>query len=136
MDFVLEHSKSERTEAMKADFDRQAQLEQEVRFVIFSVILRDASCLGNLNEAQYQMIMPVSMDRNAVFYESFIFINTWVQYTTSAMSALVVMKKWSSWQRKLKFWVLKYVSDQSNLLLSFCLSILFLSFCHVCFVSW
>lgn len=51
--FSLEHCKSERTEAMKGNFDRHAQLQQEVRFAIFSLILREACCHGNVYEAQY-----------------------------------------------------------------------------------
>lgn len=48
--------------------------------------------------------------------------------------SLAVMKKGSSWKRKLKFWLLKYVSHQSNLLLSSCSSSLYLSFCNACSV--
>jgi exonuclease V len=51
MEFVLEHGKPERTEAMRAGSERHAQLEQEVSSAVL-VLLRDAS-LGNLNQTQY-----------------------------------------------------------------------------------
>jgi hypothetical protein len=49
MEFVLEHGKPERTEAMKAGSNRHAQLEDEVRPAFLVLPSRDC-CFGSILE--------------------------------------------------------------------------------------
>ena len=58
MEFVLEHGKPERTEAMKAGSDRHAQLEQEVSSAAL-VLSTHGSCPGNWDGTQYWMTMLI-----------------------------------------------------------------------------